>query len=335
MSLNHDQMAVAQKLISLARSHGATPEQAKEFASAAYAESGLTPSATNKSSGAAGLFQLLSSGYRDKAKSLGGLYNVEANALAILPDYLSYWKTHPNSTPGSAGAAVERSGEGAGFYSKGLGLLGGVAPAPMAAPDPVMPGMPPTPSVTPPQPLGGLGQGSALRGLEALAAGHYSPLAELKGLSAMPAPMAMPTLKVVMPSEPTSLPERVAPTQPPTAPMTASGNKGLAEAFYDPLGSYDNGKFGGAIGGHSDHVHLSITSAQTMIEAIKQAERMGLHVGENPFVGGVAPVHVKDSYHYRDFPGKYQGRTLGEAIDVSGDASKMAAFYRWATTNLR
>jgi hypothetical protein len=35
---------------------------------------------------------------------------------------------------------------------------------------------------------------------------------------------------------------------------------------------------------------------------------MGLHVGENPHFGGVTPVHVQGSYHYK-----------GEAIDVSGD----------------
>lgn len=47
----------------------------------------------------------------------------------------------------------------------------------------------------------------------------------------------------------------------------------------------------------------------------KLAQRMGLHVGENPAFGGVAPVHVKNSNHY-----------TGHAIDVSGDPQKMAAF---------
>lgn len=105
----------------------------------------------------------------------------------------------------------------------------------------------------------------------------------------------------------------------------------LAEAFYDPLGSWDNGKFGGPIGGHSDHVHLSITNPQAMLTAIQTAQAMGLRVGENPYVGQVHRVHVNDSFHYRNFSGKYNGKKLGEAIDVSGDPAKMAAFYRWAT----
>jgi hypothetical protein len=89
----------------------------------AIAESNLDPNAVNKSSGAAGLYQLLSGGYRDKAQQLGGLFNVDANAQAILPQYADYFKSHPNATPGSAGAAVEASGEGSGFYSKDLGTV--------------------------------------------------------------------------------------------------------------------------------------------------------------------------------------------------------------------
>lgn len=56
-----------------------------------------------------------------------------------------------------------------------------------------------------------------------------------------------------------------------------------------------------------------------------QAEKkFGLHVGENPAFGGVSPVHVSDSYHYRrDAKGR------GEAIDASGPPDKMMAFDRW------
>lgn len=57
----------------------------------------------------------------------------------------------------------------------------------------------------------------------------------------------------------------------------------------------------------------------------KQAEKkFGLSVGENPAFGGVAPVHVTDSYHYRT-----DSKGRGEAIDVSGDAEKMMAFDHW------
>ena len=122
---------------------------------------------------------------------------------------------------------------------------------------------------------------------------------------------------------------------PPPSPTTRTPRGALAEAFYDPLGSYDNGRFGGPIGHHSDHVHLSVTDAKAMLAAIGQAKRMGLHVGENPYVDPVDPVHVKDSFHFRDFPGRYNGRRLGEAIDVSGNKNLMADYYRWATRNLR
>jgi hypothetical protein len=122
---------------------------------------------------------------------------------------------------------------------------------------------------------------------------------------------------------------------PPPAPnktgKSSGKSGGLVEAFYDPLGSYDNGKFGGPIGGHTDHVHLSITNPQIMLQAISIAQQMGLNVGENPYVGTVHSVHVDGSYHYKDFPGLYNGRKLGMAIDVSGAASQMASFYRLIT----
>jgi hypothetical protein len=93
---------------------------------------------------------------------------------------------------------------------------------------------------------------------------------------------------------------------PPQAPRGA-----LAEAFYDPLGSWDNGRFGGPIGHHSDHVHLSITNPRTMLAAIRQAQSMGLHVGENPYLDHVG-VHAHGSFHYQNFPGKYGGKSLGK-----------------------
>jgi len=63
--------------------------------------------------------------------------------------------------------------------------------------------------------------------------------------------------------------------------------------------------------GHADHVHVA-AGPKTIVQLGRLAQDMGLHVGENPHFGGVAPVHVKDSYHYK-----------GEAIDVSGDPGKM------------
>lgn len=110
----------------------------------------------------------------------------------------------------------------------------------------------------------------------------------------------------------------------------------LAEAFYDPIGQWDSGRFSTrGIGGHSDHVHLSVTNPQAMIAAIAQAQKLGLAARENPYVDKVDPVHVRGSFHYRTFPGKYNGRSLGEGVDVSGDAARMAAYFRWALANLR
>jgi hypothetical protein len=50
--------------------------------------------------------------------------------------------------------------------------------------------------------------------------------------------------------------------------------------------------------------------------------RFGLTVGENPWFGGVDPVHVPDSYHYK-----------GLAFDASGPADKMLAFDHFVARN--
>src|SRR5580765_2738742 len=129
MPLDRSQQQMANMLVGLAMSKGLPRNRANEFAAAAYAESGLRPGSVNKKSGAGGLFQLLSSGYRQKAQSLGGIFNPQANANAILPNYISYWKSHPRAAPGEAGRDVEISGQGAGFYSSPLSLLGGTTPS--------------------------------------------------------------------------------------------------------------------------------------------------------------------------------------------------------------
>jgi murein DD-endopeptidase MepM/ murein hydrolase activator NlpD len=104
----------------IAAKRGLTPQQQRELGAIAYAESTLRRQAVNKSSGAAGLFQLLSSGYRTKAQQYGGLFDPRANTLAIINDYVNYWKQHPNAEPGAAGRDVERSGAGADFYAQPL-----------------------------------------------------------------------------------------------------------------------------------------------------------------------------------------------------------------------
>lgn len=111
---------------------------------------------------------------------------------------------------------------------------------------------------------------------------------------------------------------------------------GIAELFYDPLRlAYDQGRYIAPIGGHSDHVHVSFDTPAAALTAIEHAQALGLRAGENPYTGTVTQgVHVGDSYHYRTFPGRYDGRQLGQAIDVTGPANQMAAFARWVNDNL-
>jgi transglycosylase-like protein with SLT domain len=101
----------------------AAANRAIEAVAAAYMESGLNPNARNASSGAAGLFQLLSSGYVNAANSMGGVYNPLANIKAILPAYLSYWKSHPSAVAGAGARDVERSGQSASWYAQPLGWI--------------------------------------------------------------------------------------------------------------------------------------------------------------------------------------------------------------------
>ena len=142
MALTKKQRGVANAIYGLAIEHGLSPERAAEVVAAAYAESSLDPGNVNPSSGAAGLFQLLSPHYRERAEKLGGLHDVTANTLAILPDYVTYWKRFPKAAPGAAGRDVERSGMGADFYAKPLSIVSPflrpgsrpTAPAPGSAP---------------------------------------------------------------------------------------------------------------------------------------------------------------------------------------------------------
>lgn len=88
---------------------------------------------------------------------------------------------------------------------------------------------------------------------------------------------------------------------------------------------------GGPTHSTGPHIHAAYTNPKAILAAIQLAQSLGLHVGENPYVGEVAPVHAKNSYHYRTFPGLYHGHKLGEAIDVSGP--NMLKFYRMLSRN--
>lgn len=63
--------------------------------------------------------------------------------------------------------------------------------------------------------------------------------------------------------------------------------------------------------------------APNLIELAHQAQRFGLHVGENPLFGGVTPgVHVPTSLHYQ-----------GRAFDASGSTAQMQAFANFVAQN--
>lgn len=69
--------------------------------------------------------------------------------------------------------------------------------------------------------------------------------------------------------------------------------------------------------------------AKGVIAAIKRAQSMGLRVSENPWVDKVDPVHVKNSDHYKTYP----GGKVGHAEDVSGDPAKIKAYFAWVEKN--
>jgi hypothetical protein len=76
--------------------------------------------------------------------------------------------------------------------------------------------------------------------------------------------------------------------------------------------------YSGVWAGHANHVHAA-AGPRTIVRLGKKAQQMGLHVSENPHFGGVTPVHVAGSNHYK-----------GEAIDASSsDKAKMRAFAKF------
>lgn len=95
----------------------------------------------------------------------------------------------------------------------------------------------------------------------------------------------------------------------------SQGLSPLKELFYDPLGGWKGTTPIGAIGGHSDHVHVA-AGPKTTVRLGKRAKDFGLSVGENSHFGGKPTGgHAPNSYHYRD-----------QAIDVSGAPAQMRAY---------
>jgi len=289
----------AQLIYSIARSQGVSHERAIELVAAANAESGLRADATNKSSGAAGFFQLLSQGYRDRAQKLGGLYDPRANTMAILPDYQSYWRSHPNAAPGEAARDVERSGMGADFYDDTgqFSWLRGGGSSPAASPG-VAAAPPGTTAAPSPQLVGPsqqeLRRQFALQLIQSRRARRTGGDPNQAGL--------MQALSAVRRGPQYETPSAAA------SVTTGPGMSFPAEPLPSGKGS---------------------ANAATMMALMKEAQRRGLRVGENPYFDQVDPVHVTNSLHYQTFPQTFNGRALGRGADITGTPEQMAAYFNW------
>ena len=299
--------SIEQQIRRAARRHGVDPNAA---VAVAMTEGGLRPGAVGDQGTSFGPFQLHRGGAMPRGRSA---------AWASSPAGIDYAlaRMAASGAQGLTGRAAvsaivrgfERPANPGAEVSKALGYYGGASrvSAPFA---------------------GGLDTGT---GAAAPGQAGGPNLSTLQALLSHDPTRIVTALHQARPSAPAG-PQN--PSLPPAGAQGPTPSGGLKELFYDPLGGIKNGRQVGAIGGHGDHVHLAAGSPQEMLLAINTAKRLGLHVGENPYVGRVAPVHVTDSYHYRDYPGRYHGRKLGEAIDVSGDPRRMAAFYKWAARNL-
>ena len=131
-------------------------------------------------------------------------------------------------------------------------------------------------------------------------------------------PNALLTLAAsVSPAEAKAAPKKITVGSLPSKPKKkGKGSPGqIKELFYDPQGGFKNGQQIGAIGGHSDHVHVA--AEKRRVEYLgRVAQKMGLRVSEQDKFGGrPSGGHAPNSWHYS-----------GQAIDVSGDAKRMAAF---------
>ena len=82
--------------------------------------------------------------------------------------------------------------------------------------------------------------------------------------------------------------------------------------------------------GHDTHIHFGFTDPQVALKVIQKCKELGLTAIENPYVN----EHVADSFHYKNFSGQFDGKTLGQGLDVSGDENKMLELYNWVVSEL-
>lgn len=132
---------------------------------------------------------------------------------------------------------------------------------------------------------------------------------------------------VVVPRVATGTPTPGLPPRPGT-PQPSRTAAGIRELIYDPVGSvFDGTASNKPYGGHGNHLHFAGKNPEQMLKAISLAQQLGLSVRENPYTDPVDPVHTKNSWHYGKFPGKYNGRQLGQAADISGNAKALKQLY--------
>jgi hypothetical protein len=147
-----------------------------------------------------------------------------------------------------------------------------------------------------------------------------NPLSLLEALPGM-----REDISPVVPSRPAA-PTPGLPSRP--GARSLPGARGFSELIYDPVGSvFDGVASNKPYGGHGNHLHFASRNPQVVLRGIALARQLGLNIRENPYTDPVDPVHTKGSHHYQTFPGKYNGRSLGQALDVSGNPQRLKALY--------
>jgi hypothetical protein len=68
---------------------------------------------------------------------------------------------------------------------------------------------------------------------------------------------------------------------------------------------------------------------KAMIALIREAQRRGLAVRENPFVDPVGSGHTRGSHHFQTYP----GTNVGRAADISGNPAQMRNFFKFLEAN--
>jgi hypothetical protein len=110
------------------------------------------------------------------------------------------------------------------------------------------------------------------------------------------------------------------------------GIDGIDEMVWNKMDrGYNDGKLVKGIkwNNHDDHIHIGAINPKAMLEIIKKAKSLGLNATQNPFTGKVGKVHTNTSWHYKEFDGLYEGKKLGNGLDVSGDPNKMKELFEW------